>query len=497
MKDKKNNQWSPLQKGRDLIFRPWMILSLILMAIGFPAFGKMVFQIVPTVSISEEYSDNYLQESTDKQEEFVSSYAAGLVLSLSDVKTQVVLSYTPTYRDYKNLDERDGIDHIITLDAQFSPAKTTELTARVNYDGRSEDYQGESRERSASFSGKTAAGKQTELTYGHSISRNFEEQVRTGIYKEHTVNTSQVGLSHRYGEKDVVRAGFTYESDAYATADADEYKKLSPSFTASYWFSPIHGMEAGLEYERTDFDQAVNGLDTEDEDTTSGQLRYIRSFSKHLDGYVKYRHTYTDSQAYTHHIYHPSVGVDWDISEDSGISVGLGLLVHDRSDEEGISKEPFIDLDAFKRFEFSPRTSLTFTGSSDYTSSGEDAASLGYQTSYQVGAALNHQLFRRVGSSIFGAYSRVEYDDPLASRQDNLATFGAGLTWTPLKWLRLGLSYSFTDYNTTDDIRGDYRDNRVYFNVNLVPEIPIRPEREMSRKEFEDQVFSRNVSEIR
>ena len=108
-------------------------------------------------------------------------------------------------------------------------------------------------------------------------------------------------------------------------------------------------METGLSYLKKDFDQ-----DASDLDTYSGHIRGIRAFSEHLDGYVKYRHSYTDTPTYTHHIFHPSFGMDWDVSEDSGISMGLGLLVHDRSDK-GTSTAPFVDIDAFKTFEFNPR----------------------------------------------------------------------------------------------------------------------------------------------
>lgn len=462
-----------------------LILGLVLVFAGLPVLGKMVFQIKPVATISEEYSDNYLRQDTGRQEEFITSYAAGLSMSLEDPNTQVYLSYTPTYRDYKNLDERDGVDHVVTLDARFRPSRSTELAARVYWDGKTNDYQGDRRERSASLSGKTEAGKHTDLAYSHAYSRRFEQQLRTGVYKGHTVNTTRADLSHEYGKKDVIRAVFIYELDEYKTADPDGYKKVDPSVTGSHWFSQAYGMEANLGYLNKDFDQ-----DSDDLETWSGYVKFLHAFSKHLDGFVRYRHSYSETPAYTHHIFHPSVGVDWEVSEDSGISLGLGVLAHDRSDGFNNGTTPFIDLDAFKRFEVSPRTSLTFTGSSEYSSSGDSAASLGYQTTYRAGAEFSHQWLKQLGTRVFGAYSRMEFDDPLASREDDLATLGAGLSWTPLKWMRIGVTYSFTDYRTTAALRNDYQDNRVYFSVSLVPETPIRPDKELSRKTFEDQVFT-------
>ena len=459
-----------------------LVLVLGLILSGLPVFGKMRLQIMPTVSISEEYSDNYLKTDIGKQEEFVTAYAPGLTLSLIDVNTRVFLSYTPTYRDYKNLDERDGINHIVNLDARFSPVRNTDLSAKVAYDGKSGDYQGESRERTASFSGNTQAGKHTDIEYSHRYSKRFEQQLRTGTYKEHTVNTSRAGISHQYGKKDFIRAAFIYESDDFSNSDDDEYEKFNPDASVTYWFSQTYGMETGLNYEKKDFNRDANDLDT-----YAAYVKGLRSFSKHLDGYVKYRHSYTDTPTYTHHIFHPSFGVDWDVSEDSGISLGLGLLVHDRSDT-GTRTEPFVDIDAFKSFEFNPRTSLTLTGSSAYADSGDDAASLGYQTSYRAGMVFSHQLLKQLNTNLFGSYTRTEFEDP--NRNDNQSMLGAGLAWTPLKWLRLGVNYSFSDYRSTGSTRGDYQDNRITFSVSLVPETPIRPDKQVTRDTFEGQIYT-------
>ena len=463
---------------------PATLVILVTVLAMVPVSAKMLFQITPEASISEEYSDNYLRESANKQEEFVTTYAAGLTLAVMAGENQMFLTYTPTYREYRNLDERDGLNHVVSMDARFSPTKHTDLKARAYSDGKSGNYQGETQERNASLSGTTQAGEHTQLTYSHHYSRSFDQQLRTGIYKQHTLNTTQAALNHQYGKKDTLKTAFIYETDTYQSADSDEYKKIEPSVTNAYWFSPLYGMETNLDYQKKDFKQPGNDLDT-----YAGHMKFMRAFSKNMDGYLRYRHSYTDSETYTHNIFHPSFGMDWDVSEDSGISLGLGLLFHDRSDGAN-STDPFVDFNAFKRFEFNPRTTLTLTGSSDYSSSGDTASSLGYQTSYRAGAVFSYQLFKQLGTTLSGAYSRISFDDPLTSRDDDMTTLGAGLAWTPLKWLRIGLNYSFTDYRTTAAIRNDYQDNRVFLSVSLIPETPIRPDKALTRTEFEDRVFT-------
>ena len=57
------------------------------------------------------------------------------------------------------------------------------------------------------------------------------------------------------------------------------------------------------------------------------------------------------------------------------------------------------------------------------------------------GAVFSHQLFKQLGTNIFGSYTRTEFDDP--KRSDNEAMMGAGLTWSPLKWLQFGVITAF------------------------------------------------------
>lgn len=480
----KNNEKKLLPLNPEVI---WVCLLLVLTFV--PVSARMVFQIMPTVNISEEYSDNYLKTNTNKQEEFITSYGLGFSLGFLDQNKKVFLNYSPTYRDYKNLNDRDRLQHIVSIEAEFKPTKQTQLEADLHYDGNSDNYQGDRRESTASLSGKTQIKKHTDLTYSHNYSQRFEEQLRTGAYKEHTINTTMAGVSHRYGKKDVLDVTFIYESDVYEIADDDGYKKVQPFATVQHWFTPKNGLEANLAYLNKDFDDDLNDLAT-----YSGHLRYIKNVSKNLDLFAKYRHSYSDTQAYTHQIYHPSVGVDWDITDDSGITLGLGVLFHDWSNENDDSTDPFIDLDAFKRFEFSPRTSLILTGSSDYSNSGDTASSLGYNTNYRVGAVFSHQLFKQLQTNVFGSFRRAEFYETLVDRKDNYGTIGAGLSWTPLQWLRIGLNYSFTDYQTSSSSREDYRDNRVFFSIGLIPEQPIRPDREITRQSFDDRLFDRGDS---
>jgi len=249
--------------------------------------------------------------------------------------------------------------------------------------------------------------------------------------------------------------------------------------------TPLTGIESNLSYEKRESENFDN-----DRDTYSGDIRYIRKLSKQFDIYAKYRHSYSDRDSGDHTIYNPSAGFDWDVTKDSGISLGLGILHSEWDNDNDDSTDPFLEMDAYKTFNFSPRGSLTITGSSGYNEGSEDADSLGYNIYYQAGLQLNYQLLKRLSSNVFGSYERNDYKEE-EDRTDNTIYLGGGLSWSPLKWLRLNLSYSYEDFDTDANERGDYKENKVTFSVSFIPEQPIRMKTLPTRQSVEAEIFSK------
>jgi hypothetical protein len=166
-------------------------------------------------------------------------------------------------------------------------------------------------------------------------------------------------------------------------------------------------------------------------------------------------------------------------------------LFHQWDNENEDSEDPFIDLDAYKVFKFSRKGSLTITGSSAYEESDEDAASLGYNISYQAGFSLDYMLTKRLSSNLFGSYQIQDFQEEAVDRQDITAEIGGGLTWSPLKWLQLSAEASHSNFDSDDASRQDYKENKVTFMVRLIPERPIRPDKMVSRRSAEQQIFGK------
>jgi hypothetical protein len=486
------------------------------------SFSRTMTQIIPTVTITEEYSDNYFQNNNNKQEEYITSYGLGFSVGFLDKTNEIVLAYNPEYKDYKNLDDRDGFAHNASLDGEFNPSKHTNILAHLAYTSDSqndneEEYQGDSWENIASLSATSQLSKNTEVSLSQLYTNSYDQQERTGTYKEHQENITNAGISHQFGKKDKMGLSFLYAFDDYKNSDEDEYTSYNPAAFITYWMTPLNGVDSNISYENKDYDDATNDIDIYE-----GHIRYLRKYSKHLDGYVKYRHYYSDEDSGDHTIYHPSAGFDWAVSEDSRISLGLGILFQEWEDGDD-STDPFIDLDMVKTFNFSKRGSLTLTGSSGYKESGEEDIDQGFSTyyeagfdldyqllkrlssnlygsykvndfqgsadnqddktnTYQAGFRLNYQVLRSLSSNLFGSYLQNEYHELISDRIDNRTTLGTGLSWNPLKWLQFNLRYTYTDFTTDTNERDEYTENKATFSVSFIPARPIRMANSPSRQ---------------
>jgi hypothetical protein len=459
-----------------------VIVISLLMPVSF-AQARMITQIVPTLTVTEEYQDNYFQTETDTFEEWTTSYELGFSVGFLNRRSQIYIEYSPEYTDYKNQNEKDGLDQNATLSAAYRLTKHTSAKADISYDGHDGNNTGESWEHSATASVDSQLTRTVKTSLAYDYSNSFDQQLRTGDYKEHQTHNTSASIHKAFGSQDRMGVNFSYETDNYKNSDADEYESYEPNAFLTYWFTRRDGIETNLEYTSKKFD-TLAGKD----ETIAGDIRYIRQFTRHLDGYVKYRHSIYNTEDGDHIIYHPSAGVDWDITEDSGVSIGVGVLFHDWDNNNEDSKDLFLDLDVYKIFNFSRKGSLSITGSSSYDASDDEAASLGYNISYQLGFSLSYRLARRLSSQLFASYELQQFKETV-DRQDDTYEIGGGLTWNPLKWLQIGANATHTNFKTDDASREDYKDNTISLFVRFIPERPIRPDKMPSRKTLEKDLF--------
>jgi hypothetical protein len=428
-----------------------LIVFFAILFFASPAFPKVITQFVPALSISGEYTDNYNRTENDKDDEYSTIYGADFSFGIIAKKGTLFLNYAPEYTDHNEFSENDSWRHDVSIDGSYQ------------------------------------ASKNTSLTFSESFVRDLNQSVRTNDFEKHDTNETSVGVVHQFGPRDSFGINYTYSFDIYDETNLDEFKRHNPSAFFGYWFSPKWGFDANLSYSDTKYDISIN-----DPKTWSGDIRLLRMINRHLDVYAKYAQSFTDQTLGAYDIYHPSIGFDWRPTDDSGITLGIGVLFQNRDTSGDYDKERFfLDLDMYKNFDLTRKSRLSITGESGYGDVDPTAASLGFNIYGQAGFLYSYQLLRELSSDITGSYRINQYEEPgLVDRTDNTLDLGASLVWTPLRWLSIDLSYSFRDFDTDALGRDDYQENIGMLTFRFTPSQPVRFDDANPRRSLENQVFN-------
>jgi len=428
-----------------------LIIFFLSLSLVSSAFSKVITQFVPSASISAEYTDNFHQTENNKDDDFSSIYGAGLSFGVIDKNASMFLNYNPEYTKHAEYSQYDAWRHDISLVGQYQ------------------------------------ATQHTSITFSENFVRDLNRTTRTNSWEQHDTNDLSAGVAYQFGPRDSVGVNYTYSFDKYDNPNFDEFKSHKPSAFFSYWFTPRFGFDSNASYEKIEYDISRN-----DQEIWSGDIRLLRSINQQLDIYISYAHEYIDERIGERTVYYPSIGFDWRPTEDSGVSVGVGTLVSEfkyLSDLEQF----FVEFDGYQNFDFTRKASLSITGSSGYEPIDEDAASLGFHIYYRIGFLFSYRLTQRMTAEFDSSYLIDQYDNPIIDidREDDTLSIGAGLVWSPLKWLSLGLSWSFEDFNTDSTRRGDYQENIGLFSITMSPSTPVKYTSSTPRATLENRLFER------
>jgi hypothetical protein len=458
-------------------------LALVLFNTSFAMGMKLEF--MPSVYVSEDYTDNYSQTENNREEEFITTYGASFLLGFVGKTQRVYLNYNPLYKDYDTNDDQDSFENDLQLYGDFELSKRATINFDMGYDDHEKTDNGISDDNSwehhASVAGEYQVTRHTGLSIEENYTESFDRDQRTGILKEHETNSTSVGISHEFRKMSSLSLNYEYAFDDYDRSDADEYTSHSPSAFLAFWFTPQLGMDSNFSFEQKTFDIS------EDEDTYTGDFRLIKKMTRNFQTYIKYKHTHTEKENGNKKVYNPSLGFDWTITQDSGVSLGLGYLIQEW--EQGTDKGLFVDADIFKTFNLSRRGALTLSGASGYDASGDDNASLGFTVYYEAGFLFSYQLTKLFSVDLNGSWTIDQYDEPDVDRVDNTQDFGVAFSWSPLRWINLRLSYEFENYDTDSSARDDHRENSGILTVSLYPLRPLRLDESISREDIEKRIF--------
>ncbi|GAB6146592.1 hypothetical protein [Desulfocicer niacini] len=448
------------------------------------AVGALRTVFYPILYVSGHYTDNKDQTELDKQEEYYTTYGTALSLRFIQENATVTLTYNPEYNDRSTIDdEENSLEHNGSLRAHVQASPRVIMDLSLNYDGHDNDVANESWEHTGRFTTSVDFSDRTRAELGLNYAETYTRRQYSGEYREYTDSGGSVNLTHQFGQHNKVGLSLDYTTVDYEPPMVDDYQEYSASASLAYWFSNLWGMDVTADYEKTDYDL----LDTV-VDTWSGNIRLLRRLSPYFLGYFKYEHIYTQRELYDVNMYIPSVGFDWNVTEDTGVSLGAGYIFQDWEEEN--DGRFFVDANVFKGVDLSRNAGIVFTATSGIDPTSDDASELGFQVYYQAGFLLTWQALETLSMDFRGSYIRDEFIDPGVNRKDDTWQLGAGLTWSPWRWGSVLFSYSYEDYTTDSLVRDDYQEHRGTLTFQVHPTFDRFEQPQATRESLERRIYN-------
>jgi hypothetical protein len=256
----------------------------------------------PRASTSLEYTDNLFLSEENKESELITVVSVGFTLALLERNRGLEISYDPAYAFYNDFDENDSLRHDAGLLAWSDLGKNT----RLEFSNRfllTEDPLGED-----------------ELIIDDQVIIPGDTTIRRSR-NEYYSNTAILRLNHKFGLNDIVYAEFLHSilrNDDTGIEDNDRYQ---PALGLNYWFSNQYGLETRAEYTRGNFsqDREFQGTPTDNFDNWSGSLKFINMLTRNFSLFAQYDHAYRKYDGDfddDYHLYSPSAGFQYNVSED-------------------------------------------------------------------------------------------------------------------------------------------------------------------------------------
>jgi hypothetical protein len=413
------------------------------------------YRFTPTISAKETYTDNVFLTENNTKDDYITEVSAGGTLSFLGKTGGMDFSFFPAYVWYKDNSRNETWRLPATLDlwSIIYPRTRLEIFDRFI---RSEDPD-ENRPVVSEDSGQIRAPGDSTVRRGR------------GWYIS---NYATVRVDHQSGADNSVYGQFLHSFRREEESDGNDNQRFAPSTGFTYWFGPRWGTTASAVYTRALFDNSSDYHDI------AYSLQLQRKFTHRFQLFGRYGYAYRDNDdeyyddddddIKDYHIYAPSAGFSYDVTDDSRIALGLGYFYQDFIDG-GHEQGPFFFGDAYKRWNYrSWNVSLLGRAGLDRNDFGNER--LGFEWSVGINGRIRYDFTRNFYGNVLGHYRYSDFINE--SREDNRYRVGAGLGWLPTGWMTLSLDYFYNVLDSTGT--EDYTENRVWLRLTLQPDRPWR-----------------------
>lgn len=428
-----------------------MLTVFLFLAAYSPAQAQYRVFFSPSLSVSEEHTDNLFLTEEDEESEFLTVLSPRAAFSVAGKRLGWELSYEPGFVFYDEYDELNTVRHSASLNGEHQLSKHLKLTladrfSKTEEPNRSLDY--------------TIQDPDSEEPLP--LEERIDYTIRTSREPRY-INDALARLDYQFGPEDRVYAAFNNRIFRDENPEGEDSERYTPSTGFEYWLDSKNGLRGDVSYTRGLFEEQ-----SEDLHNVEGDLRYSHRFDRFLTGFTEYTHFYSgfDDSKDDYHVYNPSAGARYTFARDANIELSLGYFIQDRKEgdnESGVTANLDIDKDWSNR-----RWAFRLSGSSGYEQTYFGSENLGFTEFYQARGALEYSFTKYLRSSLSADYRYSKYLDVEPEREDHVASAKGGLTYQASQWISLSLNDTYRVVDSGKE-SGDYRENSVVLRVTFAP----------------------------
>jgi hypothetical protein len=276
----------------------------------------------------------------------------------------------------------------------------------------------------------------------------------------YTRNVAHPSLEYRFGREDIISVN--YLNNVYRNRESSLFEDSTENYinpNITYWFDIRHGVLLEYALDLGNFQR------TPDMTGNLGKGRYTYRFNPRTLVFGEYtfqrrefeKQVSIPTSDYDVHI--PAIGFEHAFSPTLSLSAKFGYFWQIRQRESN-ETGPVYDIVITQRAQ---KTTYTLGFQGGYTEDYFTAQNLGFARYHQVIGTITHQLMERFAVTLSGRYQRPMFND---GRLDNIWGVTAGASYRILRWLTLGLDFSYAeDYANRDKEINNYTDFQGIFRI--------------------------------
>jgi hypothetical protein len=441
---------------------PAILLTLLTASTAF----SLQYTFQPRTSASEEYTSNVFLSEDNEKDDYITTVSTGFTAKALGKTGELEVSYDPAYSFYKNFDENNGWSHDARLNG-FS-----QLTKRTRF---------EIRDAFLRTQNPLAEEDILALREGQVVQEG-DTTVRKGRNTYYR-NTASTRISHRFGEDDLIFAGFLYSFLRNNDPQEEDNDRYQPEVGLNYWFGPEFGIETNATFTRGDFKQDNDfvGQGSSDFDNWAGTIKAIRRTKTRFSVFAQHNQIYRDFEGNNDNdylVYAPSAGFTYVVQKGLNLRLGGGYFyqkVDGGDNNQGLFGNGQIDKTWTYRRGTIMLAALTGLDQNDFGSE-----NIGLERFYTVQGSADYKFTRTLGGYVNGFY---RYSDPIGNADENAGgdtnknfqryRAGAGFILEPLKWMEVRLGYTFNKVSSDNEFE-EYTEHRGLLKITLTPSQPYR-----------------------